>query len=247
MNKMILEASLVSAVLFAVGCGDSGDKKVAFADAKIEYKDTGAYDLSHYLVPAQNQISNYVENEYTNKSGKRDYSKTADEDSPSYSVSQFDINGTVIQETVDGALDTTYNILADKVIGTDAEDNSIESYVRYADKDNYIFKMQKEDEELGHVETICKLANYHDSKKVSRETYNDVIEMVCTIDSSDAATVGGSKIEVTGSGTQLRFFAKDKGLISTSIDFCTETKTDGKKTRATCVKITEEITTMTKN
>jgi len=37
----------------------------------------------------------------------------------------------------------TFNILADKVVGTDADDNSVESYVRYADKGNYVFKKKR--------------------------------------------------------------------------------------------------------
>ena len=244
MKKMILGVSLVSALVLVAGCGDSGDDKVAFDAVNVEYKSAGTYDLSQYLVPAQNQISNYVENEYTNNSGKRDYSNTPDEDSPSYSTSQYDINGTTIEETTDGALETTFNILADKVVGTDADDNSVESYVRYADKGNYVFKKKGLDEDLGSLELVCKLANHHDSKEVSGKTYNDIIEFSCTIDSYDSATVGGSKIEVIGDGTSVRLFAKDKGLISTVTDICAQTKADGTKTKSVCIKSTEDITTI---
>ncbi len=241
MKKIILGTSLALALLS--GCGSDGDSKVAYADAKVEYKTAGAYKLSDYLVPAQNQISNYVENTYTNKSGKRDYSKTADEGSPSYTASNFDVNGSTIKESIDNVLDTTYNILADKITSTDA-DGTVENYVLFADKGDYISKTQGTDENLGAVELVCKLANHYANKIVSGTAYDDVIEVSCTIDSHDEATVGGSKIEVIGEGTNKKLFAKNKGLISDVIDFCTQTKTDGTKTKATCVKTTQEITTI---
>ena len=244
MKKMILGVSLVSALVLMTACGDSGDSKVAFDDVKIEYKNEGTYDLSQYLVPAQNQISNYVENVYTNQSGKRDYSNTPDEGSPSYSKSQFNINGTTIEVTTDGTLDTTFNILADKINSTDADDNSVESYVRYTDKGNYILKKQGPDGDSGNLKLVCKLANHHNSKKVSGTTYNDIIELSCTIDAYDSGTVGGSKVEVIGSGTSVLYFAKNKGSISTVTDICVESKTDGTKTKAICSKTTEEITTI---
>ena len=54
----------------------------------------------------------------------------------------------------------------------------------------------------------------------------------------------GNEVEVIRSGTSVLYFAKNKGSISTVIDICVQTKTDGTKTKATCSKTTEEITTI---
>ncbi len=242
MKKMILGTSLALALLS--GCGSNKESKVAFADVKIEYKTAGAYNLSNYLLPKQNQISNYVENQYTNNTGKRDYSKTADDGSPSYTSSQFDVNNTTIKESIAGALETTSTILADKITSKDTADGRVENYVLFADKGDYISKSKGAVEDLGSMELVCKLANHYDNKTVSGTAYDDVIEVACTVDSYDSATVGGSKIEVIGEGTNRKLFAKNKGLISDVIDFCIQTKADGTKTKASCVKTTQEITTI---
>ncbi len=247
MKKIVLAFSLIgiSSMLF-VGCGGGGDKKVAFDDVKIEYKSEGKYDLSHYLVPAQNQISNYVENDYINELGKRSY-KDPDEDSPSYSASRYEVNGTIIKEfDNDGSLDTIYEIKADRIINKTFDGNQTEEeiFVRFADDSDYIFKKRDHDDDLGQVELICKLTDHYDNKKINGNDFSDVIEMGCTIDSHDSGKVGGNDIEVIAEGTLKFLFAKGKGYISSVSDICKKTKTNGKVTKSTCVKEVEEITTI---
>jgi len=242
MKKIILGTSLVLALL--AGCGSDKKSKVSFNDIKIDYKTKGAYNLSEYIIPKQNQISNYVENEYTNNNGKRDYSKKADEGSPFYTSSRFDVNNTTVKEFSDETLDTTYSISTDRITSIDADDGSKETFVLFADKGDYVMKEKVDDEDLGSVEVVCKLTNHYESKKVSSKTYDDVIEVVCDIDSYDSGKVGGSNIEVIGNGTNTKLFAKNKGLISDIYDFCRQTKSNGKKTEDICVKTTKEITTI---
>jgi len=244
MKKTILGISLFASLLLTLGCGGSKDKKVAFDDVKVEYKNSGTYDLSHYLVPAQNQISNYVKKVYTNKSGKRKYSETPDEGNTTYSKTEYDINGTTIKEITDEKLETTYNILTDKITATDAEDNSVDRYARYADKGNYILKEELRDKDLGKMKSVCKLADHFENKNINGTTYDDVIEVTCDIDSYDSAVIGGRQVEVISDGKGVLLFAKDKGMISFMTDICVEDKIDGKKTDAMCTKETQEITTI---
>lgn len=74
MKKIIFGASLVSALVLMSGCGDSGDSgddKVDIDAVKVVYKTTATYDLSEYILPAQSQISTYLEKAFTNDKGKK--------------------------------------------------------------------------------------------------------------------------------------------------------------------------------
>jgi len=243
MKKTILGISLLTTLLLTVGCG--GDKKkVGFDDVKVEYKSGGTYDLSHYLVPAQNQISNYVKKVYTNKSGKRKYDNTPDEGNTTYSKTEYDINGTLIQAITDGALETTFKILTDKVTATDAKNKSVENYARYADKGDYILKEELTDAEDGTLKYFCKVADHLENTNINGHTYDDVLKVTCPMEIYDSATIAGNKVEVVGDGESILLFAKDKGMISFITDMCVENKFNGKKTESNCIKETQEITTI---
>jgi hypothetical protein len=246
MKKIILNLSIISALILT-GCGDDGDDEVTFEDVKIEYKTKASYDLAEYFLPAQNQISNYVDNVYTNEHGKKEYFKNADEGSPSYSISRYEINGSKIKEFNNSTSldpDTTYEILSDKIILTDVSDNSVMSSVRFADNGNYISKAQESSKEFGLTKETCKLTGHLDEKKVSGRVYNDVIELRCSIDILDSDEIGGQKITVTGNSDLVNHFAKGKGLISSVSNYCSQTKTGDKLTKSECKKLTHEITTI---
>ena len=240
--KKIIFGSL-SVLVLLTACGSSKDDKMTFDDAKLEFKDSGKYDLKEYIVPKEDQISNYENNEFTDLSGKRKYKNEADENSPYFNAVSFDVNGSVVKESEDGNLQTTYRILSNKIESVDT-DNSKEIFVRYADVGDYILKFKELDDDLGDSELVCKLSNHYDKNMVNNKEYSDIIEISCTINTIDSKTVGGSKIEVVGGGSIKKLFAKDKGLISDIIDFCKTTKTDSKDTNRVCVKQTQEIATI---
>jgi hypothetical protein len=247
MKKSILAISLLSSLtILYTGCGSSDSKKVDLKDVVVKFKTSANYDLSQYITSNKNQINNYVIKTYKNEEGKKKYNDIPDE--TSYDATRIDVNGTIIKEYDGSELDTTYSILTNKLVSTEADDNSTITVARYADKGDYVSKIDKTIQSNGLSLTyihVCKVADYLASKEINGNTYTDVLKITCE---GSAKTPAGAKLnnvpysvlmEITSTG----FYAKNQGNIWEEEETCNST-TVNKTTSESCEKEITEITTI---
>ncbi len=236
MKKNILALAFVgSLAMVMVGCGgDDKKKEVKIEDVVLEYKSEGAYDLSKYIAPAQNQINNYMKKIYTNDKGEKKYSAEPEETDISYS---YEVNGTTVTETETPGNDiTTYSFLSDRINNDNIE------IVRYANIGDNVAKiittLSKDNIDFNSTQ-LCKINKHHASKKVRSTTYEDVLEVTCHGDTKSNSDFFG----FVSSDYSVDYFAYEKGLIESNEETCSTTTVKNNITKE-CEKETMEITTI---
>ena len=247
MKKIILSLSVGALILGMSGCGSSGDSKPDANSINIEFKTSGTFDLAQYITADKDQSNNYVKKVYTNNKGKKDYKDTADK--TTYPVKTITHTSDIsVEEFIDGKLDSTYSFLADRIKTTD-DVNNTDIIARFANKGDYISKSVKTITSDGlpiHYEMVCKLSKKLDSKTVLAKDYQDVIQVVCTYNSSANSSINNSAITYTSNGVNTIYAAKGIGTILDINEDCSETKVGDATPVKECQKEVEEITSVIK-
>jgi len=233
MKKIILALVLVGTlIIVTTGCGGDDDKKELTAEeVTLEYKTSGAYDLSQYIAPAENKTNIYVKNTYINND--------AQPNDTTYPTTQFDINTTTIKQYDSDDTNITYTILNDRIKLLNKNDT-----IRYANIGDYISKTIIKTNTNGNnlnMSSLCKLNKHIESKEINNNTYTDIVEIVCTSKFNSTGKTNGIDSSVTRDGTKTYYLAKEVGKISEIQEDC-ETTIFNKVDSNNCKKIVTEIT-----
>ena len=247
--KKLLTLTLASAISLAlIGCGSS-DKKTDLNSITLDFNKKGkaTYDLSEYLFNKDQKTITKVDKTFTNKDGKKNYENLPDSDKETkYYTTTTEINGSTIKEFEDQILDTTSNILDDKISLVSEDINT--NMIRYADKGDYFMKWNSTYTESGltlNGITVCKITGHQDSITVNSIQFHDILKSTCTLEatSKDGQTLQGKLFELKSISDFDTYFAKDIGEVLSTNDGCEVVKLDDKVVSSECEKeITEIIT-----
>ena len=242
MKKSILTLGLAgSLIIVTTGCGGGDDQKEPTAqEVTLEYKTSGTYDLSQYMAPTENKINNYREKTYEDNQGGKNYGEPTE----AFPTIRFDINASTIKEYDSDGTDTIYTILNDRIKSLDADDNTVDYIVRYANIGDYIDKTIIETNVNGtslNISSLCKLNGHLESKEINNVTYSDIIEISCVSNSNSSGNVGDNNFTTTSTSTDTYYLAKEVGEINSIEESCNTTILSGNKV-SSCEKIITEIT-----
>ncbi len=245
MKRLFIALSLAFGILLVTtGCGDDDDKVLPPEEIVLDFGTVGDYDLSKYIFPTTEQINNYRDKVYKNSDGKREYD-SIDANETFYSV-RYEVTDSLVEEFREDVLEVKYHIQSDRIKSELIENNKTIEIVRYTDSGEYIIKNESEvtiDGRHGTDSLLCKVANVINEKVVLNTTYEDVLEITCIIEDISSGIFNGSEFETNKDGTEVIYFAKDIGKISSVSDIC-DTTTLNSLSEIKCEKVTTELTTI---
>ncbi len=189
LHSMRTTSLAVALILFSSGCGGgSSSSQSSPQTGSLDFKTSGTYDLSQYIVPAQNQLNTFIERTYKDTDGNQIYGTTPTKTSEV--VQRYEVDNNSIKEYDEkGNLDTTYTITQTAITQLLSNTDSIQidnttKIVRYADRGdpvaNTILNIPIETFGSDAAMTLtCTLQNHVDSKQINTQTFDDVITIAC--------------------------------------------------------------------
>jgi len=236
MSRSTLITSLVlSWILFSSGCG--GGSSQTSPSESLDFKTSGTYDLSQYLIPTQNQTMISTTRIYNDGGGDKKYAATPIE--ISQSTTRYDVTDTTVKEYTDTVLEATYTIApTDITLVSDALSTKL---VRHADMGDTIIKYTQtlslqEFNTTFEMPVTCSLTNHINSKA----TFNNVLEASCLITGTFSGIYNNVDLNGTALGTMTLFLAKNLGLIGSNMEVC-YTNNDDNTTTSVCQKTIDEV------
>jgi len=233
-------------LVLMIGCeGDKSLPRETAQELEVIFATTGKYDLSKYLFPSEEQISNYRDKIY---SSGEDHKYASHEDNETFYSESYQVDESQIDKyDNDGRLIVKYAVQQDRLKGTLVDDNNRTLKIaRYVDVSSYIIlnshTVQEQGRE-GNKKLSCEVAEYIENKTVTSNTYNNVLKITCQIDNLTSGDFNGNNFMTKELGTHILFYAKEKGMIKSIEDICS-TDTLNSLSTTKCKKTVTEITTI---
>lgn len=200
-----------------------------------------SYDLSTYLVPDTN-LTHVYSAELSEKKDDDPYRNI----SPSYPGNKYEGNQSLMNMTINNVLVKKYDTRENIILLDDFENNHSIEYKRYVGLGETIFEFKYSEtvDSLPSEATYsCKFVQHLDEKVVI-QAHEDIIEINCVIVEEGESTLAGVSISIESRTEETLYFAKNKGLISSTEEKCSISKVGINTPNKTCTKIeTKWITT----
>ena len=247
MKKFLITLGLVFGILFfSTGCEEGGKTQTPVEEPTLHFDGEGAYDLSKYLFPDQNQTNNYEQNIYVNSNGKKEYA--ALDANKSYYHLKFVVGEQVVEEyhgvNLTRVLSKIYHLKDDRIIASDKEEDENVTIVRFVDKDELVIKHTASSEEDGNTKESkmeCRISQMLEE----RLGYANVLELSCTVSEDYEIVFRGKKGETKMHGSLKIYVAKNVGVVESLKDVCEETYFSDKLVESECVKTEKTLTQIT--
>ena len=242
---------LVTAVIFSVGCGGSSS---GHNSTSLDFKTSGTYDLRQYIVPAQNQLSTFVERTYKDTEGNHIYGSMPT--ATSELTQRYEVgNNSVKIYDGHGQLDTTYTITQTAITQQISDPNSLQfdavvTMVRFANLGDPVANnilntpVPNAADDIAMTLT-CSLKDHFDSKSLNTKTYDDVIAVACQGFTDTDIAYQDTPMSISITNTTTFYYAKSIGEIGSVNENCYMiSSAQTAQTVQQCSKTVSEITSI---
>jgi hypothetical protein len=192
----------------------------------------GTYDLSDYLFPQKGGTLVYQLFTAQKPKGESSFTEEEYKEDVQYGVVQ---NGetTTITNKANEKDSKAYSVESNRIAVAEQEEDLSYHFARTVDQvENFVeeavIKTTREDAGESKITYECNATTHEESMKVepNPKEYMDILRTECIKKHIITARVGGKNFETIVAKTQENFYAKDEGMIQSTVTECEYTKVD---------------------
>jgi len=195
-----------------------------------------SYDLSDYLFPGQSATLLYKLHTAQKPKGESSFTKPEYKQDVQYSVSKDGTKITLVNKA-DAQKTTVYTVESNRIAVEENDENLTYHLDRtVSTRTNLVQEktVKKWQEENGDVRISydCNVTGHLESMTVDPDpkVYTDILQMACLKKRTIYANVGSKKFETVVEEKEENFYAKDQGMIQSTLTKCEYTRVDDVQT-----------------
>jgi hypothetical protein len=206
-------------------------------DSTVATATLGAsYDLSDYLFPGQSATLLYKLHTAQKSKGESSFTKQEYKQDVQYAVSNDGTKITLVNKA-DTKKTTVFTVESNRITVEENDENLTYNLERVVSTSTNIVQekmVKKWQEENGDVRISydCNVTGHLESMTVDPDpkVYTDILQMACLKKRTIYANVGNKKFETVVGEREENFYAKDQGMIQSTVTKCEYTQVDDVET-----------------